>query len=175
VEEIRFLHESFGYDSFILVHDLLTTNIRFVSEFCDAMRESRLPVEWMTNSRADICLHGLLPKMKAAGCWKLFLGIESASARLQGTMNKHLEPEEVYAHVADLRDHGISATCSFVIALSDDTEAELALTLAMGARLKLLGVETVQFHRLRFFPPSPLARSGLPVQFDLDTTVGGPP
>jgi radical SAM superfamily enzyme YgiQ (UPF0313 family) len=45
VDEIRFLHETLGYDSFVLVHDLLTANPHFVAEFCDAMLESRLPVE----------------------------------------------------------------------------------------------------------------------------------
>jgi radical SAM superfamily enzyme YgiQ (UPF0313 family) len=169
VDEIRFLHEEFGYDSFILVHDLLTANTGFVSDFCDAMLDSRLPVEWMANSRTDIRLHGLLPKMKAAGCWKVFLGVESASVRMQELIVKHLEPDDVYGHIADLRNHGISATCSFVIGLPDETASELSSTLGMGARLKILGVETVQFHRLRLFPPSPLSRSGLPVEFDLDT------
>jgi len=168
VDEIRFLHESFGYDSFVIVHDLLTANAGFVSEFCDAMIESRLPVEWMANSRTDLRMHGLLPKMKAAGCWKLFLGVESASARVQATIDKHLKPDDVLSHIVDLRDHGISATCSFVIGFPNESTAELSSTLAMGARLKVLGVETVQFHRLRLFPPAPLSRSGLHVAFDVD-------
>ena len=82
VDEIRDLHERFGYDSFILVHDLLTVDQRFMARFCDAMLEAQLPIEWMANSRTDIRLRGLLPKMKAAGCWKLFFGIESASASI---------------------------------------------------------------------------------------------
>jgi hypothetical protein len=168
VDEIRFLHESFGYDSFVLVHDLLTANADFVSEFCDEMLAARLPVEWMANSRADIRLHGLLPKMKAAGCWKLFLGVESASARIQGTIEKDLEPHDIISHIVDLRNHGISATCSFVIGFPDESVDELSSSVAMGARLKVLGVETVQFHRLRLFPPAPLSRSGLLVEFDLD-------
>jgi radical SAM superfamily enzyme YgiQ (UPF0313 family) len=169
VDEIRYLHENHGYDSFVLVHDLLTANPRFVSEFSDALMGARLPVAWMANSRTDIVLRGLLPKMKAAGCWKLFLGVESASARVQARVDKHLEPADVYSHIADLADHGISATCSFVIGFPDESPAELSSSLAMGARLKALGVETVQFHRLRLFPPSPLSRSGLPVEFDLDS------
>ena len=51
---------------------------------------ARLPVEWMANSRTDIRLKGLLPKMKASGCWKLFFGVENASDRVQKAIDKHL-------------------------------------------------------------------------------------
>jgi radical SAM superfamily enzyme YgiQ (UPF0313 family) len=169
VDEIRFLHDRLGYDSFILVHDLLTANQRFIAEFCDAMLEARLPVEWMANSRTDLRLHGLLPKMKAAGCWKLFFGIESADGDIQRAIDKHLNLEDAMAHLQDLRDHGIGATCSFVIGFPGETPRQLSPTLGLGARLKLLGAETVQFHRLRLFPPSRLARSAPPGGFDLDS------
>jgi hypothetical protein len=39
----------------------------------------------------------------------------------------------------------------------------------MGARLKLLGAETVQFHRVRHFPPSPLSRQPREAAFDLES------
>src|SRR5579864_6213711 len=83
LEEIAFLHHSYGYDSFCLVHDLLTLDHDFLFDFCDALMAARLPVQWLANSRTDISLRGLLPKMRAAGCWKLFFGIESASPEVQ--------------------------------------------------------------------------------------------
>ena len=169
VDEIRWLHEGFGYDSFVLVHDLLTANRRFVSAFCDAMLQARLPVEWMANSRTDLDLRGLLPKMKAAGCWKLFFGVESASARVQADIDKHLTVGEAEGTLRDLAEHGIAATCSFVIGFPGETPADLSPTLELGARLKLKGAETVQFHRLRLFPPSRMSRGGATGEFDLES------
>jgi len=169
VEEIRYLYEEFNYDSFVLVHDLLTVNAKFMSAFSDSMLALRLPVEWMANSRTDIHLHGLLPKLKAAGCWKLFFGIESASARIQKEIDKHLEMDEVLTTIQDLTDHRISATTSFVIGFPTETSPELSTSIALGARLKLMGVETVQFHRLRLFPPSGLCRAGLSGEFDAES------
>src|SRR5262249_18976462 len=141
--EIRFLYEHFGYDSFVLIHDLLTVNTHFISEFCDVMLDARLPVEWMANSRTDMRLEGLLPKMKAAGCWKLFHGIESASERIQRHIDKRLDVHEVVSTVATLRDHGISSTCSFVIGFPEESPAELSASIGLGAQLKILGSETV--------------------------------
>ncbi|MBV9036427.1 MAG: B12-binding domain-containing radical SAM protein [Acidobacteriaceae bacterium] len=169
LDEIQYLYEEFKYDSFVLVHDLLTANAKFMSEFSDAMLASRLPVEWMANSRTDIRLRGLLPKLKAAGCWKLFYGVESASARIQKEIDKHLKTDEVTAAIQDLTDHRISATTSFVIGFPTETEKELSASVALGAKLKLKGVETVQFHRLRLFPPSRLSRSGLLGTFDVES------
>src|SRR5262249_14108661 len=75
IEEMRWLNEVLGYDSFMLVHDLLTVNRHFLNEFSEAMQDARLPVRWMANHRTDISLEGLLPKMKSAGCWKVFMGV----------------------------------------------------------------------------------------------------
>ena len=169
LEEMRFLYEEHGYDGFMLVHDLLTVDKQFINAFCDAMIDSQLPVEWMANHRTDINLHGLLPKMKTAGCWAMFFGIESASARLQKEMRKGLKYEGVVSTIRGLSDLGIASTCSFVIGFPDETPAELSSTVAMGAELKLIGAGMVQFHRLRTWPPAPLAATVMPAKFDLDS------
>ena len=169
VDEIRYLHEQHGYDSFALVHDLLTVSLKFMAEFCDAMLEARLPVEWMANSWIDIRLKGLLPKMKASGCWKLFFGVESASERVQKVVDKHLDPRDAATTVAELSQHGISCTCSFILGQPDERAEEMSETIALGARLKMMGAETVQLHRLRMWPPAPITTSSLPVEFDADS------
>ena len=166
VEEMRFLCSEYGYDSFTLVHDLLTVDARFVSDFCDAMLEARLPVEWMANSRIDLPSRGLLPKMKAAGCWKLFFGVESASPRIQEQIDKHLTTSNVFETVQELGENGMSATCSFVIGFPEESPRELWASIKLGAQLKLMGVETVQLHRLRLWPPAPLSQRMLPSEFD---------
>lgn len=168
--EVRFLHEHLGYNSFILVHDLLTVDRDFVAELCDAFLAARLPVHWMANSRIDIRLGPLLAKMRAAGCWKVFFGIESASARIQAVVSKFLDPEASLRTVATLEENGIDTTCSFVIGHPEETRQELSETIGLGARLKLIGSETVQFHRMRLFPPAPIAEPGkAELDFDLDT------
>ena len=169
IGEMRFLSETYGYNAFMLVHDLLTVDKKFINNFSEAMMESRLPVEWMANHRTDINLHGLLPKMKSSGCWAMFFGIESASARLQKEMHKGLKRDGVVSTIRGLSDLGIASTCSFVIGFPDETPEELSATVAMGAELKLIGAGLVQYHRLRTWPPAPLSRKGLPAKFDVDS------
>lgn len=169
IDEMRFLYEQYGYNGFMLVHDLLTVDKKFINAFSDAMMESRLPVEWMANHRTDINLHGLLPKMKSAGCWAMFFGVESASARLQKEMHKGLKRDGVISTITGLSDLGITSTCSFVIGFPDEINEELSSTISLGAELKVIGAGMIQFHRLRTWPPAPLSGSGLPAEFDLDS------
>jgi radical SAM superfamily enzyme YgiQ (UPF0313 family) len=166
VEEISFLYGDYGYDSFNLVHDLLTLDQAFIFDFCDAMLAAKLPVEWMANSRTDIALRGLLPKMRAAGCWKLFFGVESASPKVQKDIHKNLKPDQVLSTITELSDNGITATCSFVVGLPKESQAELSASIGLAARLKVMGAETVQVHRVRLWPPSPLALEQMPKEFD---------
>ena len=56
-----------------------------------------------------------------------------------------------------------------MIGFPEETTAELSSSIAMAARLKLMGVETVQLHRLRVFPPSSLSRNLPASEFDLDS------
>lgn len=169
IAEIRFLYEEYGYTGFMLVHDLLTVDKKFINSFSDAMMDSKLPVEWMVNHRTDIDLHGLLPKMKSAGCWAMFFGVESASDRLQKEMRKGLKRDSVISTITALSDLGITSTCSFVIGFPKETAEELSGTISLGAELKIIGAGMIQYHRLRTWPPAPLSRSHLAAEFDLDS------
>jgi hypothetical protein len=137
-----------------------------MGELCDEFLKKRMPIEWMANSRTDIPLEGLLPRMKAAGCWKLFFGIESASERIQTEINKYLSIDVAFSTVSELCRHGLTSTCSFVIGFPTETRAEVGLSICAGARMKIIGAEIVQFHRLRLWPPALLSQQGLPQAFD---------
>jgi len=165
IGEIRCLHEA-GYERFIFVHDLLTANLGFMRELCDALLKSHLPIEWMANARTDLSLTALLPRMKAAGCWKLFFGIESASTRIQASIHKRLDAGAAARVVAELGRHGLTSTCSFVIGFPDETPDEVSQTIRLAARMKVLGAEIVQFHRLRIWPPSLLSKTSVAQTFD---------
>jgi radical SAM superfamily enzyme YgiQ (UPF0313 family) len=168
IAEMRFLYEEYRYDTFMLVHDLLTADKHFVGDFCDALFAARLPVEWTANHRADIELGTLAPRMRSAGCLSVFMGIESASDRIQKEVQKGLTHGQIMSTVNSLRDVGISSTCSFIVGFPSETAVDLSATLELAGRLKMIGAEPVQVHRLRRWPPAPLAAVDLPSSFDLE-------
>ncbi|MCH9665132.1 MAG: B12-binding domain-containing radical SAM protein [Gammaproteobacteria bacterium] len=169
VDEIDLLHEYYGYNKFIFVHDLPTADKRFVSELADTLMERKLPIEWMANSRLDISLDGIAPKMKAAGCWKLFFGAESGSVNIQSSINKNIDINNAHNLIDDLAKLGISATCSFVFGLNQETRQDFLTSIMCAVRLKMAGAETIQFHRVRIWPPAPISYEKVDTTFDLES------
>lgn len=155
--ELRYLFTEFGYDAFILVHDLLTVDSKFVRALSAEIQSLDLPIKWMANSRTDLANAREFDMMAKAGCWRLFYGIDSGSSRVQSSMGKGLDPKESFDVVRSAIRAGIGAVCSFVIGHPDETKEELSESIKLGARLKVAGAENVQFHRLRLFPPAPIA------------------
>ncbi|MER8927710.1 radical SAM protein [Mesorhizobium sp. M0859] len=156
-EELRYLHTAYGYDAFILVHDLLMVDPRFVRTLSKRIGDLRLPIRWMANSRTDLKHARDFDNLAKSGCWRLFYGVDSGSARIQRVMNKELDPDEAFDVVQSAVLGGVGAVCSFVVGHPEETAAELSASILLGARLKVAGAENVQFHRLRLFPPAPLA------------------
>jgi radical SAM superfamily enzyme YgiQ (UPF0313 family) len=157
VDEMRYLHVEHDYDAFILVHDLLTVDARFVRALSAQIRESGLPIRWMANSRTDLEKVRDFDDLAASGCWRLFYGVDSGSSKVQAAMEKHLDPTEAFDVIRSAVSSGVETVCSFVIGHPDETAEDLAESILLGARLKVAGAENVQFHRLRLFPPAPLA------------------
>lgn len=122
----------------------------------------------MIKHRTDLSLRDLLPKMRAAGCFKLFMRIESGYRRLRDVITKRLDLDRVFSTVDDLVASGTSATCSFMSGFPGREPAELSATISLAAELRLRAVETVQLHRLRTSPPSPLAAEASLAGFDLE-------
>ena len=168
IAEMQYLRDMHGYDMFMLVHDLLTADRRFMNDFCEALFAAKLPVEWTANHRADIDLGALAPKMRSAGCLSVFMGMESASERIQADVHKGLSRSQMMNTVRTLRDVGIASTCSFIVGFPSETAAELSETIALACHLKMMGAEPVQVHRLRRWPPAPLAKLDLSSTFDME-------
>lgn len=166
VDEIAYLQARFGYNYFQIIHDLLFADCGYVSDFCDALLARSLRIEWMANSRMDLRFEHLTEKLVASGCVKLFFGIESGTQRMQRQIKKDLDLEVVPEKVSRLSRAGIASTCSFVIGLPGETSAEISRTLGYGLGLRLKGADTVQYHRLRLFPPAPLAAETPISEFD---------
>jgi hypothetical protein len=156
-EELRYLYTTHGYDAFILVHDLLTVDGRFVRTLSERISDLDLPIRWMANSRTDLKHARDFGALAKSGCWRLFYGVDSGSAQVQRHMKKDLDPDEAFDVVRSAVASGVGAVCSFVVGHPEETTTDLSKSIMLGARLKAAGAETVQFHRLRLFPPAPLA------------------
>lgn len=136
--EIEYIISNYSVSSFHFLHDLFTYNKSKVLEFCNLVAAKGLKFKWICSARVDTLDEEMIKAMKAAGCEKIFLGIETASTDLQKSIRKNLKISAIWEKVKLLKDYGIKAEAGFMYGFPEETEEDVNLTLNMmmkGARM----------------------------------------
>ena len=121
VAEVRHCVERFGIRSFLFLSDLFTFDRARVLALCDALRASGLDVRWFCNSRADTIDAALALAMRAAGCYLVSFGVESASPTIQRTIKKPVKPERFREAAEACRAAGIRSYFYWVLGFPGET------------------------------------------------------
>jgi radical SAM superfamily enzyme YgiQ (UPF0313 family) len=153
VEEIKLIHDKFGVKNIEFVDDTFTLNERRVEEICDEILRERLDISWGASSRVDSVNRELAEKMRRAGCWVVYLGIESASQEILDATGKRITMNQIAKAVRILKEAGIQVLGSFILGFPEETieTAEQTITLA-----KKLDLDYAQFSILTPYPGTPL-------------------
>ncbi|MCL7387226.1 MAG: B12-binding domain-containing radical SAM protein [Thaumarchaeota archaeon] len=153
VEEIKLIHDKFGVKNIEFVDDTFTLNERRVEEICDEILRERLDISWGASSRVDSVNRELAEKMRRAGCWVVYLGIESASQEILDATGKRITMNQIAKAVRILKEAGIKVLGSFILGFPEETieTAEQTITLA-----KKLDLDYAQFSILTPYPGTPL-------------------
>ena len=91
--------------------------------------------------------------MKKAGCWIIYLGIESGSQRILDAIGKRITLEQVEKAVKILKDAGIQVLGSFIIGFLQDTTETIKETIKFA---KSLNLDYAQFSILSPYPGTPI-------------------
>jgi radical SAM superfamily enzyme YgiQ (UPF0313 family) len=129
LKEIESVKAKYPVRVFSITHDLFTANKKRLVEFCNALIERGLDINWGCYGRIDIMDTVLLEKMAEAGCIRIFYGIESGSAKMQSYIGKNLDLSEVLTVIKDTIKNGITVETSFIIGFPEETEEDLRQTI----------------------------------------------
>ena len=125
VREIELLVRRYGVRELRFEDCTFTADPARVIGICRAMRAAGLDLVWNCDVRADTAGPELFSEMYAAGCRRIFIGVESASEKILNSMamKKGLHLDQARRAVALAREHGMRVTASFVIGVPGETEA----------------------------------------------------
>jgi anaerobic magnesium-protoporphyrin IX monomethyl ester cyclase len=116
--------------------DLEFTAVRdYIWDLCQRLARARLPFEWACQTRADYVDGPLLTLMKEAGCRLIHFGVESGSARVMATTNKHITLEQIEQGIAETKRAGIDQLCFFMFGFPGETAEDMEATIAFAKRL----------------------------------------
>ncbi|MFW9786235.1 MAG: B12-binding domain-containing radical SAM protein [Candidatus Thorarchaeota archaeon] len=143
IEEVELVQKELGNRPFNFNHDLLTFNREYLEELCNRLMKLKKPVRWGCSARLDTIDEVLLSKMSKAGCIGLFLGIETATDRMQKSINKRINLDRLIDCVRHAVNHGISVTLSFIVGFPDEEFFDIEMLWRRLFKAKSLDLKNV--------------------------------
>jgi radical SAM superfamily enzyme YgiQ (UPF0313 family) len=130
IADMRRVKQTYGINSFELVHDMFTVDRKRVVAFCEALIASKEEFYWGSSARTDCIDEELIALMARAGCRGIFFGIETGSRRMQKIIDKGLELNESAERVRSCDKFKISTAVSLMAGFPDETMHDLRDTAA---------------------------------------------
>ena len=140
-----------GYDSLWIADDTFTLDETYLAEFC--RRVAATGMSWSCLSRANGISADTARLMSAAGCRRVYLGLESGSQATLDLMKKQLTVEEGARAAEVYRRAGIEVAAFFIVGYPGETVSSIEETFRLALALPL--------DEISFNVPMPLPGSQL--------------
>ena len=144
---------SLGYDQLWIADDCFTLDLTYLSAFCKEMIARKNPIGWTCLSRVDRIDPEIAGFMSAAGCKRVYLGLESGSDETLALMGKHARVSDGVRAVQVFRDAGVGVAGFFIVGYPGESQASVEKTLLHALSLHL--------DEISINVPFPLPGSGL--------------
>ena len=155
VKEMEYLVNKRGVKQIFIVDDNFTAFPKRVTEICRLIKERNIDVNWFCEGRVDTASEEMYKAMAKAGCWLIFLGLESGSQRVLDYYKKKTTVEKGWQAVALAQKAGIDVVGSFIIGAPIEVEEDYQKTLNF---IKRADMDMVSISSLKVYPGTELWR-----------------
>jgi hypothetical protein len=154
VREIEALVARTGQRSFQVIDDTFTQNPHRVLDFCRALQEADLDIDWTCFSRIDTIEEAMMENMAAAGCRGIFFGIDTGTEFIWHKINKRLSRAMVLDVVRRALQY-MGVTASYIWGYPTEDFGQFAQTVSLAhAVANLPRRDYPLFTQLHFLAPS---------------------
>ncbi len=126
-----------GYERISFADDVFTMKKERVINVCREIQRRGLHFAWECLGRVDALDYPTALEMKAAGCTRIFFGIESGSDQILKLMNKKITTEEAHRAVLAAHQAGLQVGAFFILCYPGDTDDTVLSTLRFASSLPL--------------------------------------
>ena len=129
VEQIRLLKEKYKIDTFSFQDSLININIEWLENFCKLILKNNLKIKWEAQIRVDKRIKkDLASLIKKAGCFNIFIGLESASNKVLEKINKGFRKEDALRFFNILKEAELHFEVSLILGFEGEDEKDFKET-----------------------------------------------
>jgi len=143
----------YAYDRLWLADDIFPISKKLGISFCDEIIKRDMDMPWECLCRADIMNKEIALKMKNAGCYRVFFGLESGNNSILKVMNKRLTIEQARRAIKVVKSAGIKTGAFFILGYPGESNKTMLDTIRFASSLPL--------DYLSFTVPYPIPGTGL--------------
>ena len=149
LEEIRARYAQYGVRKYYFSDDNFNLNRRYALDLCQQIIASGLKIDWICEVNAKAWSKELAETMKAAGCKRVKMGVESGCDRILRLMQKGTTRGEILKAVRIIKEAGLGITVYFLIGMPTETREEMMETYRLAQEIDTeyisLSVATPQY------------------------------
>ncbi|MDP8223843.1 MAG: radical SAM protein [Candidatus Lernaella stagnicola] len=134
-EEISGIRREHDIHDIRFIDDVLMINRPVLEGFAELIRANGEPLDWMCTGRVDLMDEGLLRIMKAAGCYRVEIGIESGDDETLGQVNKKLTTAQALEAIATARRVGLEIVANYLLGLPGESRAAMGRTVDFAEKI----------------------------------------
>jgi anaerobic magnesium-protoporphyrin IX monomethyl ester cyclase len=153
VDEMQLIHDKYGVDQVTFYDDAFSVDRSRVVKICEELHARKLNLKWDCGTRVDMVDHQLLKTMHDAGCFAVWLGVESGSEIILGAMNKKIKIEQTKKAYKTARQIGLMTIANVVLGFPGETEQTALETIRL---VKELNPDDVGFYIATPYPGTPM-------------------
>ena len=153
VDEMQLIHDKYGVKQVTFYDDAFTVDRNRVIEICDELHARKLDMMWDCGTRVDMVDRELLTTMRSAGCFAVWLGVESGSEAILGAMNKSIKLDQTRKAYKTAHEVGLMTIANVVLGFPGETEKTAKETIRF---VKELNPDDVGFYVATPYPGTPM-------------------
>ena len=138
IDELKYLHNRYHFNSFMIHDDCLTEDRDWVMDFCTQFKAEGFNQSFVAQSRADIVCknHDMIEALRETGLKLLIIGFESGSDRVLKSLRKGCTRQQNLEAARICKKLGIKIWANYMLGLPTETNEEVLETLSMLEEIK---------------------------------------
>jgi radical SAM superfamily enzyme YgiQ (UPF0313 family) len=124
IEEMEYLRDTYGASEIFFADDIFLLRKHDILEFCRACAARRVGVKWIGQMRADRVDSRVAQAMRAAGCQRIYFGVESGSDLILRKAKKGMSTAQIRRGIRAALEAGLRVKTGWIYGLPGPLEEQ---------------------------------------------------